>query len=129
MIKKAMLSACSVVVLGGCQGTISEKFDTVTIRHADMSCTENIRIDNNGQAGLTYYGPDSRLQFNLNAPVPVPGEEFVWSKPCRELLADMNAVSEAETRAAIAEAEVRERRAHDELKLMDGGAHTISHDF
>lgn len=123
------MSVCSVAFLGGCNGTLSEKFDTVTIRHADMSCTENIRIDNNGTAGLSYYGTGNGLQFNLKGPAPVPGKEFVWSKPCRELLAHMNEVSEAEKRAAIAEAQVRERRAHEDLKLMDGGAHKINHDF
>ena len=130
MIKKSVISMCSVLALSACQSTPTEKFDTVSIRHKDISCTENIRSINNGTAGFSYQSSDSALRLNLQGPVPIPGNEFNWDNPpCRELLKDIEEISRAQKSLELEKIKLEKLRVKEEIRSLNGFAHQIDSDF
>ena len=134
MIRNSLISACSLIALSACSAPNVQKFDTVSLRHGYMSCTENIKSINNGTtAGIRYQNSDNGFDVNLSGPPPTDADKFEWEKPCRDLLDVMNKVAAAESEALIAEAAARvaeatarKARAEEEVELMSGGSSKIA---
>lgn len=113
-----LIMTCTVI-LGGC-GT-SEKYETVSVRFGDMSCSENIRIDNSGKAGLSYRSDSGGLVFNLSGPASVPGKKSEISKRCDKLLQIMNKMAESRAELEITSGKIGLERNRQELKKIEAG--------
>ncbi len=90
-----LLSAC---------GATSEKFETVSIRVGNVSCTENIRIDRSSTSSVRYRGGalnGGSLDVQLSGPLPVKKNDFEFKKRCQEIVESATAAAKAEAELMI----------------------------
>lgn len=133
MIKKLCCLTISLFTLVGC-GT-SEKFETVSVRIENVSCSENIRMDNAGRTSVRYQS-NNGLDVDLTAPSIVSDTDFTFSKRCQDILEAAIIQAKHLAEQTVIETEIMRSGApidielnNQELNAINGDGNLFNEDF